>query len=307
MTTVADVVRWLEDFAPSRLAESWDNVGLLLGRSRRAGEAGDDLPDRDQGNGPGGPRRAGQSGRQSSSGALSGDQADSVGPPRRPSRSGCWPGPAWRSPALTRRSTARRTGSTRGSAAAWGLLDTAPLRPIAPPSVVQGGRVHARVRPRGRLDRRVRRWSGADRRLHRMLVRNAPARGRFSEARTPSRRSAGAVAARRSTSCGWRWSAPGIGWRRSSPRSEAAHSYEEPAVDVVALNPPSTIGSGRIGRLADPVTLGEFARTAARIARSGRRSRWSAPWSRTSSAWPWPAARGTTSWGTPSGSAPRCC
>jgi dinuclear metal center YbgI/SA1388 family protein len=29
--TVAEVVRWLEDFAPSRLAESWDNVGLLLG------------------------------------------------------------------------------------------------------------------------------------------------------------------------------------------------------------------------------------------------------------------------------------
>ena len=31
MTTVADVTRWLEDFAPSRLAESWDNVGLLWG------------------------------------------------------------------------------------------------------------------------------------------------------------------------------------------------------------------------------------------------------------------------------------
>lgn len=31
MTTVADVAEWLEDFAPSRLAESWDNVGLLWG------------------------------------------------------------------------------------------------------------------------------------------------------------------------------------------------------------------------------------------------------------------------------------
>jgi dinuclear metal center YbgI/SA1388 family protein len=28
---VAEVVGWLEDFAPSRLAESWDNVGLLWG------------------------------------------------------------------------------------------------------------------------------------------------------------------------------------------------------------------------------------------------------------------------------------
>ena len=31
MTTVAELARWLEDFAPSRLAESWDNVGLLWG------------------------------------------------------------------------------------------------------------------------------------------------------------------------------------------------------------------------------------------------------------------------------------
>lgn len=31
MKTIAELVRWLEDFAPSRLAESWDNVGLLWG------------------------------------------------------------------------------------------------------------------------------------------------------------------------------------------------------------------------------------------------------------------------------------
>src|SRR5271170_6802396 len=31
MTTVADVTSWLEDFAPARLAEPWDNVGLLWG------------------------------------------------------------------------------------------------------------------------------------------------------------------------------------------------------------------------------------------------------------------------------------
>src|SRR5262249_2292819 len=31
MTQVADVVRWIEAFAPSRLAEDWDNVGLLWG------------------------------------------------------------------------------------------------------------------------------------------------------------------------------------------------------------------------------------------------------------------------------------
>ena len=31
MTTVADLQRWMERFAPAALAESWDNVGLLLG------------------------------------------------------------------------------------------------------------------------------------------------------------------------------------------------------------------------------------------------------------------------------------
>ncbi|WP_152050000.1 Nif3-like dinuclear metal center hexameric protein [Tautonia marina] len=31
MTTVADLAAWMDDFAPPRLAESWDNVGLLLG------------------------------------------------------------------------------------------------------------------------------------------------------------------------------------------------------------------------------------------------------------------------------------
>jgi dinuclear metal center YbgI/SA1388 family protein len=31
MTTIAEVVAWLEQFAPARLAEAWDNVGLLWG------------------------------------------------------------------------------------------------------------------------------------------------------------------------------------------------------------------------------------------------------------------------------------
>jgi dinuclear metal center YbgI/SA1388 family protein len=31
MTTVADITEWLDQFAPSRLAEPWDNVGLLWG------------------------------------------------------------------------------------------------------------------------------------------------------------------------------------------------------------------------------------------------------------------------------------
>ena len=31
MKTVAEIVQWLESFAPTELAEPWDNVGLLWG------------------------------------------------------------------------------------------------------------------------------------------------------------------------------------------------------------------------------------------------------------------------------------
>src|SRR5688572_4826876 len=34
MPTVADIARFLESFAPTRLAAEWDNVGLLLGDSK---------------------------------------------------------------------------------------------------------------------------------------------------------------------------------------------------------------------------------------------------------------------------------
>ena len=33
MTSVGDMAAGLEEFAPSRLAESWDNVGLLVGEA----------------------------------------------------------------------------------------------------------------------------------------------------------------------------------------------------------------------------------------------------------------------------------
>lgn len=38
MTTVAEISRFLEAFAPSRLAEDWDNVGLLVGDAGQAVE-----------------------------------------------------------------------------------------------------------------------------------------------------------------------------------------------------------------------------------------------------------------------------
>ena len=36
MTTVADILRWIETIAPPHMAMSWDNVGLLCGRKEKA-------------------------------------------------------------------------------------------------------------------------------------------------------------------------------------------------------------------------------------------------------------------------------
>ena len=36
MTTVADILKYIETIAPSHMAESWDNVGLLCGRREKA-------------------------------------------------------------------------------------------------------------------------------------------------------------------------------------------------------------------------------------------------------------------------------
>jgi putative NIF3 family GTP cyclohydrolase 1 type 2 len=46
----------------------------------------------------------------------------------------------------------------------------------------------------------------------------------------------------------------------------ARHSYEEPAIDVHPVSSPSgPLGAGRIGRLEEPRSLGEFAKSASRI------------------------------------------
>ena len=84
MTTVADVTGWLEQFAPARLAEPWDNVGLHLGRPCGRGRAGHDLPDRHADHGRRGDRRAGRADRQPSSDPVSRGEED----PRRLARDG---------------------------------------------------------------------------------------------------------------------------------------------------------------------------------------------------------------------------
>ena len=35
MTTVADILNYMDSIAPPHMAESWDNVGLLCGRKEK--------------------------------------------------------------------------------------------------------------------------------------------------------------------------------------------------------------------------------------------------------------------------------
>lgn len=262
MTTVADVVRWLEDFAPSRLAESWDNVGLLLGDPDEPVE------------------RVMTCLTVTKETALEaiGERANLVvshhpvlfRETKRirsdlPTTAPLWllarGGVAIASPHTAFDSA--RDGINEGLCRRLALLDTAPLRPIAAP------------------------WSfkvvvftpESDREAV-LSAAFAAGAGRIGDYSECSFASPG-----HGTFFGGEDSSPTVGrpGRRETVEElrlemvcpgdrlksvlaaiRAAHSYEEPAVDVLALSPPSAIGSGRIGRLAEPVTLGEFARTAAR-------------------------------------------
>ena len=56
MATVQSIAAFLEQLAPARLAEEWDNVGLLVGRRDAERREADDLPDRHAGHGGRGDR-----------------------------------------------------------------------------------------------------------------------------------------------------------------------------------------------------------------------------------------------------------
>ncbi len=164
MTTVAEVAKWLDEFAPSRLAEAWDNVGLLWGDPTRRGDPGDDLPDCHAPNRPRGDRRPCRTDRQPSPRALQGGQAHPGRPPR--DRHALELGPRGgrdRQPAYGVRQHAWRDQRWLGAPARPGGRGAAPARPR--PGVVQGGRFHPRGRSRGGPLGRLRGGGGPDRGL----------------------------------------------------------------------------------------------------------------------------------------------
>ena len=264
LVTVSDLTRWLDAFAPRELAESWDNVGLLMGD-------------------PGDPLRKVMTCLTITAESASEAIDEGVGMivshhplmfkpiqslrADHPSSRLLWQlarsGIAVYSPHTSFDNCVG--GINDGLAARLGLLDVGPLRPSYRPanckvsvSAPEADRSRVLEAAFGAGAGRIGLYEAcsfttAGTGTFRGVQGSNPTlgqAGRFevvSEARIelicPNERIAAVVAAIRT-----------------------AHSYEEPAIDVVSLAPlPSGPGIGRLGRLAKPVTLHKFAGLVARI------------------------------------------
>jgi dinuclear metal center YbgI/SA1388 family protein len=264
MTTVADVARWLEDFAPSRLAESWDNVGLLWGdpvatiervmtcltvTAESASEA-----------------------VREHAGMIVSHHPILFRETKRirsdlPGTAPLWmlgkAGVAVASPHTAFDGAA--DGINEGLCRRLGLLDVAPLRPLAAPASFK---VVVFTPESDREAILAAMFAAGAGRIgdYSECSFAIPGRGTFfgGESTSPTIGRAG----RRESVDELRLEAvcPGDRLPAVLAAIRSAHSYEEPAVDVFPLHPTATaaIGAGRIGKLAEPRTFGEFARSVAR-------------------------------------------
>ncbi len=255
MTTVADLLAWLEGFAPSRLAESWDNVGLLFGdpavEVTRVMTCLTVTP------------------RSADEAIAEGAQAIVSHHPvlfkatkslraDRPETAHLWrlarAGVAILSPHTAFDNTTG--GINDGLARRIGLVEVGPLRP-APPS--SRFKVVAFAPKADREAVRSAAFAAGAGRIgaYEECSFGSTGFGTFfgTEGANPTIGEAG----RREVVREWRleFALPGRpARRRPGSRSERAHSYEEPAIDAYPLAPegPSGPGSGRVGRLETPGT-----------------------------------------------------
>ncbi len=269
MTTVADLAAWLEGFAPSSLAESWDNVGLLLGDpasplSRVMTCLTVTGPTADEAIAEGaGAIVSHHPILFKATKSLRADRTDS-GPTWRLARAGV----AVLSPHTSFDNT--EGGINDGLARRLGLVDVGPIRPskevggfkvvvFAPSADRDGLLASAFEAGAGRI--------GAYGECSFSVSGFGTFRG--DEDSNPSVGVPGRRESVRERRIELGCSADRLGPVLAALR--LAHSYEEPAIDVYPLATGSGSrtaagpGSGRVGRLAEPRTLGELAAEVARV------------------------------------------
>ena len=264
MTTIADLNAWMDRFAPGKLAESWDNVGLLLGdptapvervmtcltvTATTAAEAID--------------RGAGAivSHHPIFFKATRTLRAD------RPESGFLWnlarAGVAVLSPHTAFDNTT--DGINDGLARRFGLEDVVPLRPGA----AEDWYKLVVFAPEGERDQLLAAafTAGAGGLgEYAECSFTAPGVGTFRGSLQANPTIGQAGGARESVAeCRIELICPGAQRRQVVAAIRAAHSYEEPAIDLIRIEPTwrSIPGSGRVGLLARPETLRGFARRVA--------------------------------------------
>lgn len=259
MRTVSEVVRWLEDFAPSRLAESWDNVGLLLGDPDAAVERVMTCLTITQGTAA--EAVAERAGLVVSHHPVMFREVKRIRPDLH-ATAPLWTlaraGTAVASPHTAFDSTAG--GINDGLCRRLGLVDVLPLRPIAPPASFKVVVFTPESHREAVLSAAFEAGAGCIG-AYRECSFAIPGQGTFfgTEETQPVVGQKG----RRETVDEIRLEficpADRLGKALSAVR--ARHSYEEPAIDVYPLQTPSVgtgSGAGRIGWLVEPRCLEEF-------------------------------------------------
>jgi dinuclear metal center YbgI/SA1388 family protein len=265
MTTVADLLAWLEGFAPARLAESWDNVGLLMGDpSTELTRVMTCLTVT--------PRSADEAIAEGAQAIVSHHPILFKGTKSlradRPETSDLWrlarAGVAILSPHTAFDNTTG--GINDGLASRIGLVDVEPLRPSPPTSWFKV--VVFAPRPDREAVLNAAFAAGAGRMgVYEGCSFGSTGIGTFVplDGAHPTIGEVGRPEVVRE----WRLEliSPGNCLSAVLAAIRQAHSYEEPAIDAypIALETPSGPGSGRVGRLERAEPLGAFASRLSRL------------------------------------------
>ena len=263
--TIADLVAWMERFAPKRLAESWDNVGLLLGDPASPVERV--MTCLTVTSGTADEAIAGRAGAIVSHHPILFKGTKNLRADR-PETGYLWrlarAGVAVLSPHTSFDNTVN--GINDGLARRFGLLDVVPLRP----SIGEDWYKLVVFAPRAERSQI----------LEAACAAGAGELGEYSECSytatgigtfrgsPASNPTIGQAGGDRESVRECRIELLCSGSRRTSVLAaiRVVHTYEEPAIDLIRVEPtwPQTSGSGRVGRLPRPEPLGRFATRVAR-------------------------------------------